>query len=286
MPRVLRARSRFLVVLIAAGALCGQLATYQAAVDGPWLPFLAATLCAAGGALLAGGWALLQGRRAWIAPALAIAAVLPVTVIHARRLQLRRAPVEVALGPALSFRQVLEPTLQGAAVVRPLPAGVELRVPPGSIGYLEVRPPPAAPAPWSLPRGLLVPDAAAAQETLTWRASVQREREYFVLVEVEGLLVQLTSWGLVISPTAPGGAGGAGGATPISRMVPNGSTQEWTLRRAGGRVSLLNGREEIWQGRDVGPFRSLRLGETRTDAEHGGTLLLQALRLSRALESD
>ncbi|MDQ3702254.1 MAG: hypothetical protein M3442_15235 [Chloroflexota bacterium] len=270
------------MALIVGGALSGQLTTYQAAADGPWLPYLVATLCAATGALLAAGWALLQDRRAWIAPALALAAVLPVTVIHARRLQLRWAPVEVALGPALSFRQVLEPTLRGAAAVRPLPAGVELRVPPESVGYLEVRPLPVTPAPWDLPRGLLVPDAAPAQESLIWRASVQRDREYFVLVEVQGLLVQLTSWGLVISPTAPGAAG----ALPVSRTVPNGSTQEWTLRRAGGRVFLLNGREEIWQGRDVGPFRSVRLGETRTDAEHGGTLLLQALRLSRTLEPD
>lgn len=268
----------------AGAALLAQVMTYQEAVDGPWGPYVTGVVCAALGAALAAGWCLAGRRRcgAWVAPLLAVLVVLPGAALHARRLQWRGTAVQVSLGSPLEFRKALDPTLKGAATLRPGADAVMLRAPAGSVGYLEVRPLSPQSLPWDVPRALLAPPGPRVGEEVAWRASVERDAEYFVLVETDRLLVQLTSWGLVVAMTT--GDGPVEGRD-VARQVPNGSLQEWTLRRAGGRAALLHGGEEIWTAAHPDPFRYVRLGETRTDREHGGTLRLHSLRLARFLEA-
>jgi hypothetical protein len=189
-----------------------------------------------------------------------------------------------ALGDPVAYGQVLEPTLTEGATLRVEPAQLVLRVPPRARGFLDVRPP-AAPSELLLPflpRALAGPRLPGVRETVTWRARVERDNTYFVLVEVPGVLVQSTSWGLRVTSRAPGAA--VPRQDDLTALPLDGAGWgDWALERGGGRVSLRLAGQEVWGAPQVDDFRFVRLGETRSDEQHGGTLWLSALRFRRRI---
>jgi hypothetical protein len=263
---------------VAAGLLLFQTATFREPVDGARGPYLAGVACAGAAALLVTLWCAARRLPVWGGVLLVLAVTLPGASVHARRLQQQDVPLTLALRSPEAAREEFDVTLRGGASLRteadaPPGEAVVLRTPAGSVGYLEVRLERLA-VPWDAPRALLSRQDGRSGEELTWEAAVERDGTYFVLVETDRLLVQLTESGLSATQTD------ASGATPqsVTRSLPNGSRQEWTLRRAGGRVTLSLGGETLWQGPAGGPFGYVRLGETRSDPLHGGTLRLYGSR--------
>jgi hypothetical protein len=110
------------------------------------------------------------------------------------------------------------------------------------------------------------------------------DNRYFVLAEAGRLNAQLVDWGgeegLGLLVTAPDERGVAKGeSVPLS--ISRGQVVEWALRREDGRVRLLSDGQEVWSGVDAGTLAPTRIGETRTDREHGGRLRLAGVRFRR-----
>lgn len=273
---------RTALALVAApiALLGGTLLTYRPWLDGPFLPLVAAVLLA--GAATALGVTLGQ-RRGWPCPALfllALGLVLPLPVVRATRYLNRQATLGTELTSPREYGQAVEPALTRGASLQILPGELVVRAPAGSTGSLEVRLPDGAPGGWRLPRALVTGQHPRVEERLTWSASIERDQVYFVLVDSEPLLIQTTAWGLLITLRP---AGGRPQEQSVALPLEGGAIRTWSLRRHAGRVVLDHGGAEVWAAPDPGPFRYLRLGETRSDPEHGGTLRLAELQFVRSL---
>ena len=265
------------VILAAAGGLLLLLAaTFRPAIHGAPGAFALSWVLLLAGAVLGAGWALARRAPAWVAGLLVVGVVLPGFLVHARRWQERQTPTQVDFATPRALRQAVEPTLRGQSTLQLEPDGLSLRAPAGSVGYVEVRPLAADRVPWYLPRVLLAEPGigTGTGEEFGWRSSATLDGRYFVLLETDRLLVQLTPGGLQID------AAGRPAQT-VNRASGWAAPRDWTLRRAGGRTTLLLGDEVVSTDADVGPFRYVRLGETRSDGDHGGTLRLYGLRLRR-----
>lgn len=267
-------------VLVLGGlVLLGAFVTYRPEVDGPNPSFRWSLLLALVAAALAACWQIQRAKASWRATALVALVVLPSPLLHAIRSVQAGAVVETRLESPESFRSILEPTLRGEATVAARPDQLTLRAPAGSLGYVTLR---AAETPWyriDLPRAHFWPDAVPAVEHLSVDVAVSRDNAYFVLLETRHLMVQLTSWGMLV--TAAGPASQPQGQS-VSFSAAEGASHAWQVRRAGGRLAITRDGGEVWSGRDAGPFGFVRLGESRTDHEHGGVMHLRRLSYRRA----
>jgi hypothetical protein len=217
---------------------------------------------------------------AWLGIPLAVLVTAPAPAVHALRLLARTTVVGGALGAPVAYGRVVAPMLQGGSSFTIAGDDLVVRAPAGSTGFLELRWEPEGGNAWRLPRALIESGAPQLQEEIAWRASVERDGPYFVLVEAGRVSVQVTEFGLLVTaPDANGQPKGDG----IALAVPNGRAVDWVLRRGEGRMRLLADGREIWTGPDSGGLTPARLGETRTDRDHGGTLRLTALRFDRRL---
>lgn len=267
--------------LVLGGALlAAQLGAYQEWAHGPLMPYLLGAVAGCTAGLLVAAWSAARGLPLWLAAALGLAAWAPGPAQHAARWLNRAAPVELELGTPIEHRRLVEPTLHGEASLRVEGSTLVLRAPARSVGFLEVRMPDARLDRWDLPRALLAPLHERAGEELTWRATIERERTYFGLVDTDRVQAQATAWGLLILERDPGGQLRE---RSVTLSQENGVAYDWTLRRAGGRLALLAGDREVWAAAGLGAPRFVRLGETHSDAEHGGTLRLHALLVARFL---
>ena len=160
---------------------------------------------------------------------------------------------------------------------------LHLTPPPAMQAFVELLLPnePTSPAGqrW-LPVGLY---DAAYEEELTWRGAVQVEREYFVVLVWNMLLVQRTPYGLHI--TYPDAAGALEGhRIPFTFAEPS-QARTWRVLRQSSRVSLAIDGEVVWSA-DAGQGqldKLPRFGESRTDALHAGRLTLEWVRYRRWL---
>jgi hypothetical protein len=284
------------VALVPSGLLlAGTLLTYRDWLDGPFSSFVAAVVLGAIATALGARLAYmyldkylqdtyLQRRPAsWLRLLpLVVASVLalPLPLVHATRYLNRHAVLRTQLGSAIEYGQAVEPTLTRDASLQLLANEVVVRAPTGAVGSLEVRQPQGPFGTWGLPRAFVNPQHPRVMESLTWRGSIERYRSYFVLVDTEPLVVQTTGWGLLVTVRPPGGTSQN---HTVNLVLDEGQARTWTLRRHGGRVALASGDAEVWSAPDPGPFRYLRLGETRSDQEHGGVLRLAELRFVRTL---
>jgi hypothetical protein len=239
-------------------------------------------------------------------PLLAVLPLLPGLAIHTTRLAARRVPLSISLGtpggvdgaivPVLhlglgawrlhagqgSQGGTIVPVLHGGATLTAGSGAVQLRVPPGSLGYLEVHLPHLGARAWYLPRALLDPASAPVVESVTWGMRVEREGAYLGLAWIDRIDLQLTDAGVLVTHPAPDGDTVA---SRLEAQPPLDDWATWTLERAGGMRRLLLAGDAIWRTRDRGPFETIRIGETRPDAGHGGVIWVRALRYERRLSS-
>lgn len=116
-------------------------------------------------------------------------------------------------------------------------------------------------------------------EDLTWEASITVQRRFFIVCELRfagepgALLIQATPFDLQVFQDADRPAGGT--SESVSRLVGNGSTHFWRVRVAGGRLDLRLDGTTIWSLEGPQALARVAFGETRTDDEHGGMMLLR-----------
>ncbi len=242
----------------------------------------------------------------WLVPLLTVLPVLPGLAIHTTRLATRPVPLSITLdapgsaGGAIvpvprvglgawrlhagqgSAGGAIVPVLRGRAALTAVAGTVQLRVPPGSLGYLEVHLPRLGARAWYLPRALLDPAHALVIESVTWSARVEREGAYLGLAWIDRIDLQLTDAGVLVTHPAPDGDTVA---SRLEAQPPRDDWATWTLQRARGTLSLLLAGDVVWRAPDPGPFQTIRIGETRPDPGHGGVIWLRALRYERRLGS-
>ena len=129
-----------------------------------------------------------------------------------------------------------------------------------------------------LPAGLY---DAAYEEELTWRGEVQVEREYFIVLVWDMLLVQRTPYGLHI--TYPNSAGVlAGHQVPFAFPEPP-QAHTWRVLRRLSRISLAVDDQIVWSASAEYFSKLPRFGESRSDVLHAGRLTLDWVRYRRWL---
>jgi hypothetical protein len=261
-------------------AMISAIVSYRGWIDGPFTQFMTALALGAMMATALLGWAALEALPVPVGVGLAVAVAAPLPAVHALRLAHRDAMAETRLTAPVAYGAALTPVLGRGAGLEATPSALVLRAPQGTTGYLEVRRTLDWMAGWLWPRALVTGDDPRTVEELTFRGMVALDHTYFALVDAEPLSAQVTPYGLLV--TAPGRDGKPNGQG-VQLPGANGQWHEWSLRRLGRTVEIDVDGKVIWSASDVGPWRTLRLGETHTDAEHGGALQVSALTYRRRL---
>jgi hypothetical protein len=118
-------------------------------------------------------------------------------------------------------------------------------------------------------------------EDVSWSAEIAVERRFFIVCELRfaaepgAILIQATPYDLQVThdPERPSG----GRSESVSRVVSAGRAHYWRLRLAAGRLDLLLDGAPVWSATGPRALARVAFGETRTDDEHGGTMLLRDL---------
>jgi hypothetical protein len=281
-----RATGRALALVVAAAVVLPvmNLATFHRVSDGSFAVHAATHGCAAAASIAITLFILRRfsvGLPALLA--LAVGLTLPAAFVHAARVAGRDAQVSAGFTAPLEYGRALVPVLRGAATMAVESDHVALRTPPGVVGFLEVKPLSGAavtPGNVLLPRALLAGPGSGA-DTVSWRARIERERGYFGLVEfdAERVVVQVTESGLLV--TAPGANG-----QPAGEQLPvrvDGGWHEWAIRRGLASTELVMDGKTVWRAARASKLDPVRIGEARSDAEHGGTLRISQARVTRSL---
>lgn len=127
---------------------------------------------------------------------------------------------------------------------------------------------------------------APYEEELTWRGEAQVEREYFIVLVWNMIMVQRTPYGLHV--TYPNAAGVlAGHQVPYAFPEPP-RAHNWSVLRRSGRISLAIDDQIVWSAAaEQGHLNRLpRFGESRSDEFHAGELTLDWVRYRRWLPQD
>lgn len=116
-------------------------------------------------------------------------------------------------------------------------------------------------------------------EDLTWEAAITLEQRFLIVCELRfagepgALLIQATPFDVQIfqDPERPGG----GTSQSLSLLVGDGRSRYWRLRLDDTRTELRLDGSPVWSLDGARSLARVAFGETRTDALHGGTMLLR-----------
>lgn len=283
-------RDRRQVALLALAILVSvalRLLTWDVIADGDQSRFVKVTLFAA--AATAVVWLLIRLQTAagsWLPLGCAIALLFSGDAIH----YVRRAhpitrgepivSVNVPFTDEISVRRGWDVEL-GGGHVRFEPGAVVLQSPPGAAAYLSARIPrvPDVGTDWWLPAGLA---DRQRTERLKWRASVERTGDYYVVFEAARLLVQAVPYGLHVS--YPNQRDQTQGHEIQLPAINDARLHDWVLMRDSRQIALAFDGREVWAAPSRGELSQMRLGETKRDSLHGGTMRIEAAYYAVALE--
>src|SRR5436190_2341591 len=153
----------------------------------------------------------------------------------------------------------------GAAVLESPPNGTAYMI--GRLGAI-----PDVHVNWWLPVGLAERDR---DERLTWRASINRTGGFYVVTEMRQLLIQVVGYGIHI--TYPDERKQAKGFEIAHPVGSDGQIHQWELSRNSRQISLSLDGKQVWSAPSVEAFDQVKLGETKVDPQHGGTMRVEAV---------
>jgi hypothetical protein len=277
----------FLGALLALSVLL-RLVTWNDIADGARGAYVKTTLFGAFAAVVVWGLVRVQtGQGSWV-PLLSAAAVLIAgDAIHYLRLAnpiSHGGPVqhfEAALSDPAGARRQWYVEEGGDGKVLFERGALVLQTPASSSAFVvaQLDGTPDAGTSWWLPVALAREEP---REELTWRASVQRSGDYLVVTELRNLLIQAVTYGLHVTYQDERGA-------PKGHEVPHptvldGRPHDWKITRDSREIVLLVDGTRIWAAPQRGPLRELKLGETKIDPQHGGTIRIERAGYASFLE--
>lgn len=274
-----------LLVIVASVGL--RLLTWDPIADGAQPRFVKVTIFAAASAAVV--WFLIRLQTvagSWIPLVCAAAVLLAGDAIH----YVRRAHPISRGAPVVSVRLPFsdEATVRRGwdveladGQVRFEPGGVLLQSSAGAAAYLSARIPrvPDVGTEWWLPAGLADHERA---ERLVWRASVARSGGYYVVLEASRLLIQAVPYGLHI--TYPDERDQSRGHEIQLPAVNDGRIHDWILTRSSRQIALTFDGQEVWTAPQRGELNQMRLGETKRDPLHAGTMRIESASYEMTLE--
>ena len=276
-PMVLRS---FAVVLVATVILVGlRIVTWNEIADGARSRYVKTAIFGGASAMMVWFLVLLQvgAQKRWPVYC-AVAVMLAGDAVHYVRL----ANPIVRGGPVVAFNASFASTtpLDGQWEVETANGGTAkvdgstaiLAAGPTGTSYILARLPkePDVRESWWLPLGLATLER---EETLSWRAQVDRTGGYFVISEIKQLLIQAVPYGMHI--TYPDEMKQAKGYEIQSQVTLDGKMHNWEIIRNPREIRLRVDGNEIWKSRSQGPLGQLKVGETKRDAAHGGTIKVE-----------
>ena len=276
-----------ILALVIAGSVALRLLSWDIIADGAQVRFVKVTLFAAASVTVV--WFLVRLQTAagsWVPLACAAAVLFAGDAIHyVRRAHpiTRGAPVV-----AVSVPFVDEPTVRrgwdvelGGGQVSFQSGAVVLTSPAGAAGYLSARIPrvPDVGVDWWLPVGLAERERA---ERLVWRAILERTGGFYVVLEASRLLVQAVPYGLHI--TYPDARDEATGHEIQLPAVNDRRPHDWVLTRGSRQIALTFDGQQVWTAPARGELNQMRLGETKRDALHGGSMRIESASYGLTLE--
>jgi hypothetical protein len=273
--------------VVVAVSLALRLLSWNAMADGAQARYVKTTLF--GGFAACAVWFLIRIQTTPLSrlPLLCAALVLlSGDAIHYARLAnpiTRGGPV-LAFAPSLAdepaARRAFDFETAGPGRVRFEPGAVVLESPPNGTAYMtgKLGPLPDVRVNWWLPVGLAERGRA---ERLTWRASINRTGGFYVVTELRNLLIQAVGYGIHI--TYPDERKAAHGYEIQHPVGTDGRPHDWLLTRDNRQIALSIDGRQVWSAPSVEEFNLVKLGETKVDPEHGGSMRVESVAYSTAL---
>ena len=276
-PVVLRS---FAIVVVATVVLVGlRVVTWNEIADGARSRYVKTAIFGGASAMMVWFLVLLQvgAQKRWPVYC-AIAVMLAGDAVHYVRL----ANPIVRGGPVVAFNASFASTtpLDGQWEVETANGGTAkvegstavLTAGPTGTSYILARLPkePDVRESWWLPLGLATLER---EETLSWRAQVDRTGGYLVITEIKQLLIQAVPYGLHI--TYPDEMKQVKGHEIQTQVTLDGKMHDWEINRNPREIRLRIDGNEIWKARSQGPLGQFKVGETKRDAAHGGSIKVE-----------
>ena len=268
-----------LAAALLAFAVTARLLTWEPIAHGDRSRHIRVTfLGGAAAAAVAAGARALAGRSSSAPIVWTAAVLLAADVPHYARFAhpvTRGAPlvsVPIDLRDEASLRRSWDVETSGAGAARVSGGILTLESPPGASAFVIARVP-ALPDPrrnWFLPVSLLERERT---ERLEWRGAVSRTGTFYVIAELRRLLIQAVSYGLHVTyPDEREQLRGHEIPLPAASEA-----QDWLIERTTARVSLSVDGRQLWSAPSREPLSQIRLGETKQDPQHAGSLRLERL---------
>jgi hypothetical protein len=272
-------RALLLLVGLVAVSLVLRILTWDVVADGPRARFVKTAILGAAAASTV--WALIrvQTKAASRVPLVcAVIVLVSGDVVHYLRLAnpiTRGGPIvalETSFGDEAEARRSWDFETSGSGRISAESGALRLESGPGASAYVIARlaAPPDVLQRWWLPVGLIDRER---DERIAWRAAVQRTGSFYAVIELRRLLVQVVSYGLHV--TYPDENNNQRGSEITHPVGSDGQPHDWRLTRGRGEVSLeLDGRQ-VWKAPAREAFNQLRLGDSKSDPAHGGSMRLE-----------
>lgn len=225
-------------------------------------------------------WALLRVQtRTWVPVVAAVVVLLSGDAIHYVRLAnpITRGGAVVSFvasfaNPAVA-KQQWDLETNGAGQARVENGALVLESAPKGTAYAEaqVGRTPDVTLAWWLPVGL---SEGTLAERLTWTATVTRTGDFYVIADMDKLLIQAVNYGLHI--TYPDANKQRVGHEVQTQVSLDGQPHQWVLTRDGQQITLAVDGKQLWSAPQQGELHQLKLGETKVDPLHGGSMRIEA----------
>ena len=284
-PLVLRS---FLVILGIVVVLVGlRVLTWNEVADGARSRYLKTALFGGASAMMVWFLVLLQtGAKSRVPVWCAAAVLIAGDAVHYVRLAnpitwggaLVSFDATFAEGRPLDAMWEVETANGGTAKVEGTTA--VLAAGPSATSYIlaKLDPEPDVREKWWLPLGLATQER---NEVARWRIAIDRTGGYLVVTETGNLLIQAVPYGIHI--TYPDASKKAAGNEIQSQATLDGKMHDWVLARGRDEIKLTIDGVDVWKTMQQGPIRQLKIGETKRDAAHGGTIRVEKASFRREI---
>ncbi|HXI16087.1 MAG TPA: hypothetical protein VNM48_06935, partial [Chloroflexota bacterium] len=272
-------RQLLIVAALIAVSVALRALSWDPIADGGRSRYLKSVAIAGVSAAAVWGLVWLQaGARSWLPTICAALLLVAGDAIHYVRLAnpiTRGAAIMAVSGSFVdeaAVRQQWDIETGNGGRVRFEDGAIILESPPGGVAHIGAKlgKLPDVGFNWWLPIGLA--DRERVEE-LTWRARITRTGGYYVVAELRSILVQLVPYGIHI--TYPDERNALRGHEVQHSAGSDGQMHEWRLVRDARDVSLHLDGKTVWSAPQRGELNQLKLGETKTDREHGGTMRIE-----------
>ena len=281
-------RMILLLLAIVVVSLALRALTWSAVADGAHGRYLKTTLFGGMAACLV--WFLIRLQTTSLSRLPLVCAVLVLfsgDAIHYARLAnpiARGAPVlqlTSSLATEAAARRDFDFETDGPGRVSFENGAVRLESPPNGTAYMigRLASYPDVRANWWLPVGLAERGRA---ERIAFRATVNRTGGFYVVTEVRQLLVQVVSYGLHV--TYPDENRQQKGTEIQHPVGTDGQPHDWLLTRDSQQISLSLDGKQVWSARSAEELNQVKLGETKKDPQHGGSMRVESVSYTATLD--